>query len=145
MNVHSSSEVEKVACQQCNSEFSLKKNLDQHKKLSLNKDGSSKFQCSDCDEKFCTGKKLKEHEKEEHTPTCQDCGLTFAAERYLDFHIKSKRSLPCDQCDAVLCNKIALNHHMENVHNTSRCDICNNIYLPGQLKYHKLMKHEHRK
>ena len=144
--LHLSSESEKIACDLCASKFSLKANLDRHNRLSLNKDGSHRFQCSDCDEKFCTGKILKEHHNREHvTLSCEDCGLSFAAKSSLDLHMKSKKNLPCDKCDAILCNFKSLNHHKEEVHNTNKCDLCNNSYLPEQLKYHKLMKHEHKK
>ena len=115
-SVHEASSNE-FACDNCNTMFTVKQNLERHRKSSTNTDGSVKYHCSNCEKDFCTSKLLREHTNKEHIGLiCEDCGERFARKHAFEVHKKNRTFTSCRFCSAILCNLRSLNNHKYKVH-----------------------------
>jgi uncharacterized C2H2 Zn-finger protein len=113
----------KVKCEVCGSEFSLKKNYTRHMNEALGKDGNPQNKCHICSKTFCTGKILSGHiscmHKEEFL--CTLCQKTFNHKHHYERHIKDRDLVSCEDCGNSFCNKKGYTKHIDSIH--SKCSL----------------------
>ena len=108
----------KLQCEYCGKEFSVKRYLDAHVKVTHTEKQS--FKCDECDKSFTQPKHLKRHSdtvhghcKSDHvnltgekkTNTCDICGTNFTRIDNLNEHIKRAHSLQSEKFTCSLCGK----------------------------------------
>ncbi|XP_044736950.1 zinc finger protein 93-like [Chrysoperla carnea] len=135
-------------CSVCNSSFSTRKKLTQHK-LTHKKS----LKCETCEETFRTKVNLRKHvrqmhpnvsppkvKREEENVSCDVCGKVVRR-RNLSTHMLSHRerdNLNCRYCEKVFLSPEALKDHMEVDHKKCVCDHCGLRLRSNKLKRHLL-------
>jgi KRAB domain-containing zinc finger protein len=124
-------------CEYCNSSFSQKLHLDDHKKRShFNKKPSQNFLCSECEASFENKEHLGDHMNYNHlkikTYKCKKCHLSFSQTVQLKQHVNNDHLYPCRKCKVYFSKWDQLETHVNDYHmelKTQRCSECKNFPL----------------
>lgn len=117
-NGSSNSDEDGFACEFCQKEFSAKRYLDVHMKVTHT--GKETFKCEYCGESFTLKKHLKRHIETVHTQgkkyTCTTCGTNFNRIDNLNEHIQRVHSqefekFTCQYCGRKFGRKFSMNRH----------------------------------
>ena len=90
---HQPKEVEKFSCEECGSQFKLRKDLSIHLKFKHKKNETGSFySCEQCPSKYNHKKSLNahiklKHGKEKEKFECQECERKFELKRTLNRHL----------------------------------------------------------
>ena len=133
-------------CDECNSTFREKKNLQQH----MRKDhGLKKYKCNHCNFHSDDRSHVRTHEKSLHENElfkCKDCEYTANDKSNLHSHIRSKhleKNIKCEECDFITDRKEALKIHIQAKHIMKKCNECEyTTYSLKDLKNHMDNQHE---
>ena len=107
---------EKLRCDLCLYEFTVKKSLDSHILGVYDEHGNSRYRCEECNIVFCTGNQLEKHRNQKHSDyVCSSCDKQFTTKRALEYHLKRQKTFNCLLCGKQFCNKKRFNAH-RNTH-----------------------------
>ena len=103
---------EKLKCELCHYEFTVKKSLDSHMLGVYDEHGSPRYRCEECNIVFCIGNQLKKHRNEKHSDcVCSSCDQRFTTKRALESHLKKQEMFNCLVCGKQFCNKKSFKAH----------------------------------
>ena len=151
-------------CEECNLDFKLQANFEDHKEEHKKGLGTKLFQCDICKKRFHYRTQLKKHlifkDISEESTLCVHCGESFnnrcelkehkkihTKERYRErekLRLKKPQGpVKCFYCDLIFPNQSKRSSHMYNIHDHGAvfCDICgkrcsNKIKLGIHLAVH---------
>ncbi|XP_044737613.1 zinc finger protein 84-like [Chrysoperla carnea] len=144
-------------CRICNTSFSTRKKLVEHKLIQHKMTQEKRLKCEKCEETFQTKKILQKHVRKMHPKvkppkakrvdkarlqdvSCEVCGRTVRR-RNLRSHMLTHRerdNLNCRYCAKVFTKPEELKDHMEVSHKKCVCDHCGLRLRSNQLKKHLL-------
>ena len=105
---------DKLKCENCPTEFTLRKTYMRHQQESYDEEGNPRNNCPVCDKTCCTGKHLSAHlnlvHKEEFY--CTVCKRKFSLKHHWERHWINRSSFACEACKKNLCNKKGYREHM---------------------------------
>jgi len=109
---------DKLKCDNCPTEFTLKKNFMRHQRESYDDEGNPLHECHFCNKTCCTGKLLSAHLDMEHKEDfyCTVCKRKFSLKHHWERHWKNRSSFACEACNRYFCNKKGYNEHMRLFH-----------------------------
>ncbi|XP_062557447.1 zinc finger protein 91-like [Armigeres subalbatus] len=137
------------SCNICNSTFTVRKNLNNHKRIHSN---DKRYTCSYCNMKFLHWGSRRYHIARCHTGekkhVCEICGAGFRNSSQCIIHYRrhtGSTPFACDQCDRQFVYKQSLKFHQlshtdaKNFH----CDVCGKSYKSRKsLRIHVRTLHE---
>ena len=140
---------QRIKCDVCSKEFSLKSSLATHKKIVHLK--LRKFNCIDCPKVYARKYDLMCHVNAFHNNLkhkCGQCFKEFTGESYLKRHnriIHGSEKFECDICEKTFTSIEGLKIHSRTIHDKQKihkCEVCNQCfttkaYLKNHLVVHK--------
>ena len=133
-------------CNECDSSFREKKNLQQHMKK---RHGLKKYKCGYCNDQFDNRTSRTRHEKKKHENAlfkCEQCEYSSPRKDRLRQHIRSKhleKNIKCDQCDFVTDRNPAMKKHVIAMHVVKMCNECDfKTKSLHEMKRHKDTQHQ---
>ncbi|XP_055529848.1 zinc finger protein 624-like isoform X2 [Wyeomyia smithii] len=139
-------------CDQCKARFTLKENLNKHKRIHADE---KRYTCPFCQEQFLHWASRRYHIASHHTGekryTCEYCGAKFRNSSHYSIHIRRHTGVtpyPCHLCDRSFITSNSLKVHLVS-HSDSKnfhCDLCKKSYKSTKtLRLHQRTAHEHEK
>ena len=133
-------------CNECDSSFREKKNLQQHMRK---RHGLKKYKCSHCNDRFDNRSSVSKHEKQKHGNElfhCEHCEYSSPRKDRLRQHIRSKhmeKNIKCDQCDFVTDRNHNMKKHVNTMHMDKVCNECDfKTKSIREMKSHKNTQHQ---
>ena len=128
-------------CELCLEKFEYRIDLERHRKLSTNIDGSFKFNCGRCQKNHCTLKML-----EDHRNASEVCPLLHVEEfRFIDDMTEEECMYPCEKCGKRFGSKHLMMVHlkthtvkMPSENNEFQCILCQKKFA----QYSNYIKHK---
>ncbi|XP_055371519.1 uncharacterized protein LOC129605651 [Condylostylus longicornis] len=139
---------ENLICNQCNIEFAVKLEFDEHIKTHENEKESARFYCEVCNKNFVSNKNLERHSKK-HLKKKSDVKVLEVPE-FVPSKLKMAidRHYGCTSCSAKFSSPVQLKCHMKaHTGKSFYCELCdrffvNNRNLQRHLKLHSEEKEE---
>ena len=133
-------------CNECDSSFREKKNLQQHMRK---RHGLKRYKCGYCNDQLDNRKSLSRHEKQKHENElfhCEQCAYSSPRKDRLRQHIRSEhleKKIKCDQCEFVTDRNPALKKHVNTMHVVKGCNECDfKTKSIREMKRHKDTQHQ---
>ncbi|XP_021961119.1 oocyte zinc finger protein XlCOF19 [Folsomia candida] len=109
------------SCDQCEEQFSLKGNLNLHKRIHTS--NPKRFKCEECDQAFSHKHHLTRHKKTVHRKlkdiACLQCPKKFGTKGHMVRHVKSVHAQirqPCPHCGKTFLRNDHLGSHFKRAH-----------------------------
>lgn len=119
--------VKPFECDQCQSRFTLKENLNKHKRIHSQE---KKYACPYCGKQFLHWASRRYHVDSMHTGElrydCTYCGSKFRNSSQYAIHLRKHQGItpfPCHMCDRSFTNGLALKHHL-TTHSDVKSVVC---------------------
>lgn len=136
-------------CEICDARFTLKENLNMHKRIHSN---DKRYSCSYCNKKFLHCSSRRYHVDRCHTGkkkyVCEICGAGFCTSSQYVLHTRRHTGAtpyPCELCDRKFISGQALKFHMLS-HSDDKnfpCNVCGKAYKSRKsLRFHIRTLHD---
>ena len=133
-------------CNECDSSFREKKNLQQHMRK---RHGLKRYKCGYCNDRFDNQQNVSKHEKQKHENElfkCEQCAYSSTRKDRLRQHIRSKhleKKMKCDHCDFVSDRNHNMKKHVNAMHMIKICNECDfKTKSLREMKRHKDTQHQ---
>ena len=133
-------------CNECDSSFREKKNLQQHMRK---RHGLKRYKCGYCNDRFDNQQNVSKHEKQKHENElfkCEQCAYSSTRKDRLRQHIRSKhleKKMKCDHCDFVTDRNHNMKKHVNAMHMVKGCNECDfKTKSLREMKSHKDTQHQ---